>query len=311
LIKVNRQKGNPVPLELKDPLLSKKLSPKTLDTELGTVEYVEVGEGPVVVALHGAMGGYDQSIILAQTIGSTGYRYIGMTRPGYLGTPIKSGRKPEAQGDLIAALLDALGVQGAGVVAVSGGGPAALFFGLRHSTRCRGLILVSTCADIVEMSIPFSFKITQFLARFPWFVKRIQRSAEKDLVNVARRSICDPEILERTVNDTETWPLFSTMLLSTSYRMGDRILGTENDIEITRTTTYPLEDLVVPVLIIHGTDDRLVQFDKHVKQYETRIPGAEILAVKGGEHVAIFTHRKIIREKVNAFMIDHLNERDV
>jgi len=267
--------------------LSRKLAPRTAETALGVVEYVEMGDGPVVIALHGAMGGYDQSMILAQTIGDAGYRYIAMTRPGYLGTPMHSGQTPEQQGDLIAALLDKLRIAKAGVMAVSGGGPSAVQFGLRHADRCAGLVLVSTCADKVDTPIPFSFKVMKFLARWPWFVNKFRRKAEKDLEAVAKRSIRDPEILARTVNDAETWPLFSTMLLSTFDRMGERLDGTENDIEITRTATYPLENLDVPVLIVHGTQDPLVQFEVHAKKYEARVPNVELLAVDGGEHVAI------------------------
>ena len=92
------------------------------------------------------------------------------------------------------------------------------------------------------------------------------------------------------------------MLLSTFDRMGQRLEGTENDIEITRTATYPLENLYEPVLIVHGTQDPLVQFEVHVKMYETRVPNTEILSVDGGEHVAIFTHRNMVREKVFEFM---------
>lgn len=287
---------------IQHPQLSSKLVPKTAKTALGVVEYVEIGDGPVVIALHGAMGGYDQSMILAQTIGDAGYRYIAMTRPGYLGTPMSSGQTPEQQGDLIAALLDKLGIASAGVIAVSGGGPSAVQFGLRHSGRCAGLVLVSTCADKVDTSIPFSFKVMKYLARWPWFVDKFRKKAEKDLGAVAKRSIRDPEILARTVNDADTWPLFSTMLLSTFDRMGQRLDGTENDIEITRTATYPLENLDVPVLIVHGTQDPLVQFEVHARMYEARVPNVELLAVDGGEHVAIFTHRGMVRAKVIEFM---------
>ena len=290
---------------IQDPQLSSKLTPKTAETALGVVEYVEMGDGPVVIAIHGAMGGYDQSVILAQTIGDAGYRYIAMTRPGYLGTPMRSGQTPEQQGDLIAALLDKLGIAKAGVMAVSGGGPSAVQFGLRHSGRCAGLVLVSTCADKVDMPIPFSFKVMKYLARWPWFVHKFRKKAEKDLEAVAKRSIRDPEILARTVNDADTWPLFSTMLLSTFDRMGQRLEGTENDIEITRTATYPLENLDVPVLIVHGTQDPLVPFEVHAKMYEARVPHVELLAVDGGEHVAIFTHRDMVRAKVMAFMQRH------
>ena len=36
--------------------------------------------------------------------------------------------------------------------------------------------------------------------------------------------------------------------------------------------------------------------------YEARVPDAEFLAVDGGEHVTIFTHRNMVRAEVNAFM---------
>lgn len=258
-----------------------------------------------MVAIHGAMGGYDQSLILAQTIGNAGYRYIAMSRPGYLGTPLSSGQSPEQQGDLIAALLDTLGAAQAGVMAVSGGGPSAVGFGLRHPARCSGLVLVSTCADRVDTPIPFSFKVMKYLARWSWFANNFRKKAEKDLEGLAKRSIRDPEILVRTINDADTWPLFSTMLLSTFDRMGQRLDGTENDIKITRSATYPLENLNVPVLIVHGTQDQLVQFDVHAKMFEARLPNAEFLAVDGGEHVAIFTHRNMVRAKVTKFMQRH------
>jgi pimeloyl-ACP methyl ester carboxylesterase len=291
-----------VEYDFQDPQLSSQLAPKTANTARGIVEYAEIGDGPVVVAIHGAMGGYDQSLILAQTIGNAGYRYIAITRPGYLGTPMGSGQSPEQQGDLIAALLDTLGIAQAGVMAVSGGGPSALQFGLRHPARCAGLVLVSTCADKVDTPIPFSFKVMQYLARWPFFVKQFRKKAEKNLEAVAKRSIRDPEILARTIKDVDIWPLFSTLLLSTFDRMGQRLAGTENDIEITRTATYPLENLDVPVLVVHGTEDQLVKFDVHAKMYETRVPNVELLAVDGGEHVAIFTHRNMGRAKVKEFM---------
>jgi pimeloyl-ACP methyl ester carboxylesterase len=294
-----------VEYDFQDPQLSSRLAPKTANTARGIVEYAEIGDGPVVVAIHGAMGGYDQSLILAQTIGNAGYRYIAITRPGYLGTPMGSGQSPEQQGDLIAALLDTLDIAQAGVMAVSGGGPSALQFGLRHPARCAGLVLVSTCADKVDTLIPFSFKVMQYLARWPFFVKQFRKKAEKNLEAVAKRSIRNPEILARTIKDADIWPLFSTLLLSTFDRMGQRLAGTENDIEITRTATYPLENLEVPVLVVHGTEDRLVNFEVHAKMYETHVPNVELLAVEGGEHVAIFTHRNMVRAKVNEFMQRH------
>ncbi len=291
--------------DLTDPQLSNKCKPKEANTALGVVEYAEIGDGPVVLAVHGAMGGYDQSLILAQTVGSAGYRYIAVSRPGYLGTPLSSGQNSEQQGNLLTALLDALGVARAGVIAVSGGGPSAIQFGLRHPERCAGLILISTCATKVDTPIPFSFKLMKFLARWDWFAERFRRKAERNLETIAARSIRDPEVLARTINDAETWPLFSVMLMSTFNRLGQRLTGTGNDIAISRNETYPLENLRVPVLIVHGIQDQHVPFEIHAKTLEARIPNAELLAIEGGEHVSIFTHREMVRKRVGDFMRLH------
>ncbi len=291
--------------ELNDAALVTKLLPQTAKSACGVIEYVEVGEGPVVVTIHGAMGGYDQSLFLAQTIGEQGYRYLAISRPGYLGTPMRSGKTPAQQADLIAALLDTLGIEKAGVMAVSGGGPSAVEFGLRHPDRCNGLILVSTIADKVETKIPFAFNVMKFLARWSWFSDYFRRKAERDLVGVAGRSIRDPEVLQHTVNDAESWPLFAAMMLSTYHRMGQRIAGTENDINITRTAAYALEEMRVPLLVVHGTVDQLANYEANAPQYLRRVPNAELLTVEGGEHVAIFTHRALVRTRVTAFMQEH------
>ena len=293
--------------DLYDAILVNKVVPKRANTALGVIEYVDIGEGPAVVTIHGAMGGYDQSLLLAQTVGGPNYRYLAISRPGYLGTPISSGKTPVQQADLIAALLDTLGIANAGVLGVSGGGPSAIHFGLRHADRCNGLVLVATCADKVTMPIPAAFNVMKFLARWSWFGNYFQRKAARDLVATARRSIRDEEILQRTVNDAESWPLFSTMLVSTYNQMSQRIIGTENDIHITRTESYPLEKLTVPVLVVHGTADRLVQYDIHAKTYARRVPQVELVTVEGGEHVAIFTHRAQVRSKVMTFMEHHFS----
>ncbi len=87
--------------------------------------------------------------------------------------------------------------------------------------------------------------------------------------------------------------------------MALRLPGTENDIRVTRTTAYPLEQIAVPVLVVHGTADRLVPFAQHGQVLATRIPGAELLAIDGGDHVAIFTHRAQVRARVTQFLRQH------
>jgi pimeloyl-ACP methyl ester carboxylesterase len=290
--------------------LLERFEPAIVNTRRGPVEYVAQGEGPAVLALHGAMGGYDQGLILAQTIGEAGYRFVAVSRPGYLGTPLTSGRTPEEQADLYADLLDELGTEKTAVMAVSGGGPSALQFALRHRDRCWGLVLVSTCGNKVETKVPFSFQLTKLLARWAWFVAAMRRRTERDPERSARRSITDSALRARTIQDPEAWPLFKALLMSTFDRMPLRLPGTDNDIAVTRTTAYPLEQIAVPVLVVHGTADRMVPFTQHAQPLVARIPGAELLAIDGGEHVSIFTHRDEVRARVTRFLCQHAPKPD-
>jgi pimeloyl-ACP methyl ester carboxylesterase len=93
--------------------------------------------------------------------------------------------------------------------------------------------------------------------------------------------------------------------LSTFDGMPARLPGTMNDLHVTRTTDYPLEHIATPVLVVHGTADRLVPFEPHARALATRIPRAELLAIDGGEHVAIFTHREEVRQRVASFLAAH------
>ena len=92
---------------------------------------------------------------------------------------------------------------------------------------------------------------------------------------------------------------------STFDRMSERLPGTGNDIRVTRRLELPLEKVTAPVLIVHGTADRMVPFDPHATTLSTRIAGAELLPLQGGEHVAIFTHRAEVRARVETFLATH------
>lgn len=189
--------------------------PSCIRTARGVVEYATTGEGPTVLALHGAMGGWDQSMILARTLDLTDFRVVALSRPGYLGTALEAGRPPDDQADLYAATLDALGVERAAVIAISGGGPSAIRFALRHPDRCWALVLVSTVGEPVTGRLPLSFHLAMWLGRHAWFSAWMQRRRLRDPDAAARRSIRDPEIRARTLADPEAGPLFRALLAST------------------------------------------------------------------------------------------------
>src|SRR3990172_6173333 len=57
-------------------------------TPCGQIEYAQVGDGPPVLIVHGAGGGFDQGLYFADPFVQAGYRIISMSRFGYLRTPL-------------------------------------------------------------------------------------------------------------------------------------------------------------------------------------------------------------------------------
>ena len=95
-----------------------------LKTDHGDIEYTAKGEGPPVLVLHGAGGGYDQGLLLpGRTIFGDSFKLISVSRFGYLRSPIPEDSSVEAQAALYAILLDHLKVEKAIVVGGSAGGP--------------------------------------------------------------------------------------------------------------------------------------------------------------------------------------------
>jgi pimeloyl-ACP methyl ester carboxylesterase len=252
----------------------KNLNVKMMATSRGPVEYLDTGNGEAVLSLHGAMGGYDQAQILARTIGDPNYRYLSLSRPGYLGTPLTASRTPEEQADLYAEFIELLHIGQVIVMAISGGGPSAIHFALRHRDMCRGLILVSTLAGPAYNKIPFSFHVMTLLAKWQPFVAMIKKKSEKNMKQTLARSISNPDILERTLRDADVMALYRELVGGGFYKLAERIAGTKNDIRTAQTRSYSLKDIAVRTLIIHGTKDPLVPFAEHGRRLAAEIPGA-------------------------------------
>lgn len=269
----------------------------------GVLEFVRRGEGPPVLLLHGAMGGYDQGLVLGETaIGPSGFEFVAVSRPGYLGTPLSMGRTPEEQADRCAELLDSLRLDKAAVVAISGGGQCALQFALRHPDRCPALVMISACSGTLVGGVPFRFRVMSLMARFPPLVGRMRKKLMEDPGAAARRSIPDAAMCAQTLNDPVAAPLMRAQQLSVFERMADRLPGTRNDIEQSRARfDYPLEQIRCPALVVHGTADQMVPYAL-AERLASRVPRGELLTLPGGPHVSLFTHLKVIRERVRKFL---------
>ena len=95
----------PTPLRPEDLRACLSHPSATIATASGPVEYADRGDGEPLLAVHGTLGGCDQGLVASEFFRVNGFRIIAPSRPGYLGTPLTTGRTPAEQADALAALM--------------------------------------------------------------------------------------------------------------------------------------------------------------------------------------------------------------
>jgi pimeloyl-ACP methyl ester carboxylesterase len=111
-------------------------------TPCGPIEYGISGHGPSLLMVHGAGGGFDQGLELADPLARRGFTIIAPSRFGYLRTPLPSDLSPRAQAAAHVCLLDALGIDKVAAVGGSAGAPSVLQLCKDYPNRCSVMVLV-------------------------------------------------------------------------------------------------------------------------------------------------------------------------
>ena len=270
-------------------------------TACGEIEYATLGEGPPVLVSHGMMGGYDQGLAIAELIGLPNFRFISVSRPGYLRTPLKTGPTFEEQADAFAALLDSLGISRAAIIGISAGGPPAMDFARRHPDRCAGLVLMSAVTRRLrrnEVDVPRAMSLsTSALADFGYWMLRPIAARNPRLA--AAGMLLDAEVL--MLQDLSIKSPF-LKLTESFVPLSVRRRGMRND----EIQILSLPESVPPVtgprtLIIHGTMDKLVPYDNAVAAAQA-ITSAELMPIEGGGHLTAIFNAPRIRSAIAPFL---------
>jgi pimeloyl-ACP methyl ester carboxylesterase len=268
-------------------------------TGRGPVEYAAWGSGPTVLVVHGSGGGHDQGVLVARHFGGDGFHWVSVSRFGYLGSPLPADASTAAQADAFAALLDRLGHERVGIVAISGGVPPALQFALRHPGRLSALVLLSSAPytplgpDEGQRPVPTWLYEALFGSEFPyWLLRKLARGSLERMFDVtpARRAALTPG--EREMLDG---------LVDSFQPVTRRVAGIRNEAAaIDPRATYPLERIAAPTLVVHAADDGLNPFriGEHAAGH---IPGAEFVRLETGGHL-LLGHHDEVRARVRAFL---------
>lgn len=264
-------------------------------TSHGLVEYDMYGtQGPVVLSIHGGFGGADQGRLFASWLQDDGFRILSPSRPGYLGTPLESGKTYEEQADLLAALLDHLKIEKVALLSYSAGSPVAYTFAVRYPERVWGLVSVAG----VSRYEPGDSSVSAMQGAFMNSVgnKLIRRFASADpraflegtLDETSYFTSEQKEQRATYIMDTPEKRAFFDALLNTTFPYDQRTAGNQNDTEQAPTTqALELENIKTPTLIVHGTHDADVPFYHGVYAYE-HIRGAQQYWMEQEDHLGFW-----------------------
>ncbi len=271
-----------------------------INTSIGVIEAVVTGQGGAVLISHGSGGGYDMGLWLANLIGGQ-FHYIAPSRFGYLRSPVPPNPSPETQADTYAALLDTFNVDSTIIIGLSGGGASALQFALRHSERCRGLILISAVSRSFPSLSPFLRAIYPLMLQsdfLPWLLYSIAPNAVFQGNGVSR------SLLTKIKPDLEKMRLLDA-LYHTTYPSTPRRDGLINDMQqLSNFPVYPLEHITAPTLVIHAVNDPIMPISMGEFTAST-VPDAQFLKMEDGGHFTCVTHREETLPAIREFLIQN------
>lgn len=274
-----------------------------VETPCGPIEYAALGDGPPVLVVHGAGGGFDQGLDFGKSLAEGGLRVIAMSRFGYLRTPLPADASAAAQADAHACLLDALGIRRAAVIGASAGAPSSMQFALRHPERTAALVLVVPATFVPRpggappMKTPaataFLFDTALKSDFLFWAAIRLERQT------LIRAILATPPAVVENASVEEQARV--AQMLERILPVSPRRLGLLNDAVVTSTLPrYELERIAAPTLVLSAADDLFGTFDG-ARYAAAHIPGARFIGYPSGGHVWV-GHQKELNSEIIAFL---------
>ena len=275
-----------------------------LSSPFGPIEYLDGGQGPAVLLVHGAGGGFDMGELMAEVLLGEGFRWISPSRFGYLGSGVPDGAGPEAQARAFAWLLDELGLDQVAVVALSAGGPSALHFALLYPERASSLTLVSAgvtrVTDEAQGAADWKGRalVRLYSRDFPyWAFTKVFESRFIGLLGA------DARVAEKLTAEQRDWV---RRLVDSMRPVSLRSAG----VWIDHHQPLPGELIAAvrtPTLIVHAHDDGLQLFE-NARFAAATIPGARLLRFERGGHLVVITEGATIRREVRGHILEHAGE---
>ncbi len=263
-------------------------------TEYGEIEYAVEGEGPAALLIHGAGGGYDQGMLIGKKALGDGFKFVSVSRFGYLRSPFIEESTVENQAAIYAALLDHLEIDQAVILGASAGGPSALQFAHDYPDRRSALVLLSSVSMFMGDEIPMSTKVINTIQKSDfsfWLVLKMFRSQFAEMVGI-------PQILYEELSPEDK--KYADNMLDFMHPMSPRSPGNIHEAKIRPLTGEAMGTISVPTIIFHAKDDFLVTYD-HAEFLNKHINNSVLVSFEKGGH-ALIAETVVINERIRDFI---------
>jgi pimeloyl-ACP methyl ester carboxylesterase len=222
---------------------------KYVEADRFRMRYCEAGQGDPLICLHGA-GGLRLSpahVLLAQH-----YRVIAFEVPGFGSSPVNERSQSLAElANTMAQAATALGLEQFNLIGNSFGGALALWLAVQYPERVQALVLVAPAAIRPETSAP-------------------------------PRSLAPEERMARLYAHPERQPPApptEPAILQKQQALVQRLMGPPRDEALERH----MVDLDLPVLVVFGTEDRMIPSDMG-RLYCEKLPNCHLILVYDAGH---------------------------
>ena len=260
---------------------------KFIDIDGVRLHYVDKGRGPVLLLIHGLAGqvlNFTHSLLgqLAHD-----FRVVILDRPGsgYSLRPDDALAPLVAQARIVSRFCQALGLERPVVVGHSLGGAIALALALDHPDQVGALALIAPVTHRPE-SVPPPF---DGLAIGSPLLRRLIAWTLATPLAIANR-----ERALATLFGPQPVPAdFATRgggLLSLRPRA---FIGASADVTAAEQDLAGMisryKDLTVPIGILYGTDDRVLDPGLHARSFLTKVPGTDLELIEGAGHMILIS----------------------
>jgi len=258
-----------------------------IEVDGARIHYLDEGSGPPILFIHGLAGqmrNFTHSLLEPL---KRDYRVVILDRPGsgYSTRPPQASAAISAQAATISRFVEALGLKQPLVVGHSLGGAIALALALNHPEQVSGLALIAPVTRR-PARVPAVFRglaIGSPLVRrlVAWTVAVPLSMKNRD---AALGSLFGPQPVARD---------FATKGGGLLFLRPTTFIGASCDLVAPREDLDAMQaryaGLKIPVGVLYGTDDGILETTAHCEALASKLPGADFELIEGGGHMILIS----------------------